>query len=250
MRRLGPLVRQGVLEIIRAKVPTVFLAFLVILAWGSLFLGSLTFESKAAVAVDLGITGTGFFAGILSILVTAEMLGRLVRPAVYPLLAEGTSRSALLLGRWAAAALCIALFSALAPAALLAAFRFLGLRSFNQSDLISAIVLLPQEAVLLSAVATFLLVLLPRAPAVAASFAYWAMAHLHYHPFRYGRIVKGTIGWVIYFAGYLFPDSEMYNPRLHSSFSLHLLFAPFLQTLIYVIVFLFLAHSRYARRDL
>ncbi len=250
MRVIANIASQTILEIIRARVLHALLVFVAVLAWGSLFLGDLSFESQAEIALDLSLTGVGLFCSLTSILLALEFVGVATRPIVWPLLASGISRTTLLLGRWCGVALVAVTLSIAAPLTLVLFFFLLGYDPSNQSDLMHAMILMPLENLIWASACSAFTILAPRALALAMAFGYWAVANLHHHPFTYGALRSDWQGQVGLYFGVFLPDIEFYNARLLEHFSMKVVLVAAVQTSCFSLAFLFMALLFLRRRDL
>lgn len=250
MRAVASVAAQTLLEIVRARVLHALIVFAAVLAWGSLFIGDLSFESQAEIALDLSLAGVGLFCSLASILLALEFVGTAVRPTVWPAVASGVSRTRLFLGRWAAVAIVSAALSVLAPLTLIAFFFLLGYDPRNQLDLFHAILLMPLENVVWASACSAFVIFSPRALAFATALGYWAVANLHHHPFTYGALRSDLDGKLLLIVGVFLPDVEFYNARLLEHFTPRLVLAAAVQSACFCAAFLIVGLLFFRRKDL
>jgi hypothetical protein len=246
----GSTAYQTALEVVRARVLYALLVFIGLLAWGSLFLGTFTIESQAVIALDLSMTGTAIFCSLVSILLSLEFTGVVVKPDVFPALATGTGRGILLLGRWAGVALVSTAVSLAAPYLLMSLFWIAGASIADPYALWNLTLLLPLETLMLTAMTAAWVTLFPRAPALSMAIGYWVLSYIHHHPLSYGRVFPGAFGKVLYVLGFLIPDIELYNPRFHERFALDLATGALVQTGLFCAAFLLASYIFYRDKDL
>lgn len=250
MRTILSLAGQTLLEFIRGRILTSFLAFLVVLAWGSLIVGGLDAENRIETAMELALSLTSAMTALLGILLGVRALGEISTPAAHPVLASGIGRSTLWLSRWVAVALLSAGAAAAAPIVLIGLSHILDLHPANTLDLRIAILFLPLETLVLISAAAAFSTLLPAAPAVSLALGYWAIALMHHHPLRYGSLAAGWMSGVIYVAGLFLPDVEVFNPRVHESLPPERIAEAFLHSAAYSLFFIVTGLFFYRRKDL
>lgn len=248
VRRLVSIASQTVFEILRARLMYVLAVLLAVVAWSSLFIGDIAIEPKAEVAVDLGVSGAALICGIMTILISLEYAGAVVRPAFYPFLAAGVGRAMLLVGRWLGVVLVAAALATLIPLCIMLAIALTcEITPANAQDLAASVLLLPLETVLLASITVFFAVYSVRPVALALSIALWLICHMQinapiYEPDAVDRLV-------IVFSR-LLPDLELYNPRLFFLMTPPVFAATLAQTVFYSLSALYLAALYYRTKDL
>ncbi|MEK8022217.1 MAG: hypothetical protein AAB229_00245 [Candidatus Hydrogenedentota bacterium] len=237
-------------EMNRSRVPHSAAAFVVALLVASLFAGNLSFESAPDVTLDFALTGSALFSAAIAIVLGLEQSGGASAPRFQPFLAAGSSRTALLSGRLAAAYLAAVIFAMAPPLCLSLAFSSFSDSATMLPDLRAACLLLPMESVLLVSVASFLAQSIARPMALALTFAIWIACHLHPDPLTFEILYPGVSGRILQFAGGLMPDLEMYNPRIHDAGSPSTIAAAILQCALYSLPSLAAAILVFRRKDL
>lgn len=225
-------------EIVRARSLAGLAVFLTLLAWASLFAGSLTIGSRIGTAVDLALAASALFAAATAILLAVEQIGAVSQPSSWPLLAAGVSRGAMLGGRWLGVAVVACAIAAAPPLLVGQALPFLPLGAHEnaialtmaESDLALAALLLPLEAFLVISVTGALAIAFPRAVAIALAAGIWAAGHLHPDPLTFVILYPGWPGVLLQAVGAVLPDLELYNARVVSG-DPHLIAAAAWQTL-------------------
>lgn len=244
-------------EIVRARSLAGLVVFLLLLAWASLFAGSLTIGSRVGTAVDLALAASALFAAATAVLLAVEHIGAAALPASWPLLAAGVSRSAMLGGRWLGVVVVACAVAAAPPLLVGQALPFLPLganedaaaRTVAEADLALAALLLPLEALLVVSITGALAVAFPRAVAVALAAGIWAAGHLHPDPLTFVILYPGWPGVLLRTVGAILPDLELYNARVVGG-DLDLIASAAWQTLITTAGALGTAWLAYRARDL
>lgn len=245
------LARRTLSEIIRARVLYAILVFILLILWGSTFVGSLTFESSAEVAVDLGLTGAFAFSALIAILLGHAYVGDAAGPIFHPLLGGGIGRGTLFLGRWLGASVA-GLGIAILPLLFLPAFigMLYELAPENVAALRAAAVYYPLEALLLITWTGALSVMFRRPVALSFAFGLWLGCHLHPDTLAYEILYPAYIGKPLAFIVNLTPNLENFNPLLVSHFGLAQIGPPLLQTLVYTGIGLLFGALYFRQRDL
>ncbi len=243
------LARQAIREIVRARVVSALFVFVAIMAWGSLFAGGLTFESRFEVGLDMGLSGAAFFGAVLAILLGHEYAGSVGSPVHAPSLAAGIGRARLLAGRWLGTGAAVVILSAIPPLALSGVFRVAGAIEETKVFL-SAAALLPLEALLVTALTAALTVSFPRAWALSLAFGLWVACHMHPDPFAIQVMYPGFSGQALLAVEKLAPDLEAYNARVYEAGAWGTYGAALLQTTVYTLVAFAAAALSFREKDL
>ncbi len=247
MTRFWSVAVQTVLEILRARTLVVVLIVLMVVAWGSIFVGDVAMEPREAVAVDLGVVGSAFIAVVLAIILADEHIGAAARPVSQPALVAGAGRARLLLGRWFGTAFVSAALALIMP--LLVMLMFLavfGLAPAELRDLAACVVLLPLEVILLTSVTAFLSIAMPRAVSLSVAFGFWMICHMHVSTKTFD---PNFLERLAIFLSVILPDLELYNPRLFIVNNPDLLLAAISQCGLYSTLMLLVTVHFYGRRD-
>ncbi len=229
MKKIRIALTRTLHEIVRARSLAGLAVFIVLLGWGSFFVGSLTIGSRLNTAVDLALAASALFTAVLGILLAVEHIGAASAPSSWPLLASGLSRAELLIGRWAAVMMATTAAAAAPPLIMRLIAYLLGLNintatatgredalamAAAVSDLTAATLLLPLEGLLIASIAGALALAFPRAVAVSLSAGIWAAGHLHPDPLTFVILFPGKTGVLLQAVGRLLPELELYNARV------------------------------------
>ena len=236
-------------ELIRARVLYSLLVFLLIAAWGSLFIGGLTFESKFEAATDLGLTGSAFFAAISAILIGVEYVGAVSSRVFWPALSAGVKRSELFAGRFIGAGVIVLILSSVPSILLYWSFYLLG-GGGSILPLRDAALLLPLEALLIFSVSSVLSVNFSKALAFALSIGIWIACHMHPDPLAMEVLYPGSVSRIIMFIQNILPDLEYYNARISSTTSTGHFVLALYQTLVYSLLSVVLGIMTFRKRAL